>query len=207
MQATKTYRLLKTYNYSVFFTLIWLIVCVFLALTSNAQGNSLNGIIKDDKTLEPLDRVTIELHTVADSMRLFTTLTNHDGLFNLDKIQPGNYYILVKSVSYQPVIVDDLHIDNKNNTIYIGVIMLKAAISTLQTVVISAAKSIMRSTIDKQVFKADQFLSAKGGTAMDVLKNLPSVTVNGFGEISLRGSSGIQVQLNGKQVQGDINVI
>lgn len=85
--------------------------------------------------------------------------------------------------------------------------MLKAAINTLQTVVINASANAIKNTIDKQVYKAETFLNAKGGTALDVLKNLPSVSVNGLGEISLRGSSGIQVMLNGKQVQGDINVI
>ncbi|MGV3509898.1 MAG: TonB-dependent receptor domain-containing protein, partial [Sphingobacteriaceae bacterium] len=65
----------------------------------------------------------------------------------------------------------------------------------------NAATNINR--IDKQTYKANQFESAKGGSAVDVLKNMPSVTVNTEGEIRLRGSSGFLVLVNGKPVQAD----
>lgn len=111
----------------------------------------------------------------------------------------------MKAVSYQPTIVNALKLD-KNNNVDIGVVMLKAAVNTLQTVVITAQTAI-RNILDKQVFKADQFTNAKGGTAIDVLKNLPSVSINSLNEITVRGTTGVQVMLNGKQVQGDVDVI
>jgi hypothetical protein len=41
----------------------------------------------------------------------------------------------------------------------------------------------MVSSLEKQSFKASQFEAAKGGTATDVLKNIPSVTVNAEGRL------------------------
>ena len=166
----------------------------------------MRGVIKDAKTLSPLEKIDVELHSAIDSSRLLVTLTNSNGFFNLNKLRHGNYYILVKAVSYQPEIINAVKV-NDNNNIDIGVIMLKAAVNTLQTIVVSATENIIRNTIDKQVFKADQFANAKGGTALDVIKNLPSASVNALGEINLRGSDDIQILLNGKQVQGDIDVI
>jgi outer membrane receptor protein involved in Fe transport len=61
--------------------------------------------------------------------------------------------------------------------------------------------------VDKQVYKASRFESAKGGTAVDVIKNMPSVTVDGQGEISLRGSKGFLVLINGKPVLTDAATI
>lgn len=61
--------------------------------------------------------------------------------------------------------------------------------------------------IDRQVYKADQFQSAKGGSAIDVIRNMPSVSVNGQGEISVRGSSGFLVLINGKPVQADAETV
>ncbi len=185
---------------------IFLIAFGFSCLGASAQNNSLQGIIKDEKTLSPLEKVTIELHVASDSSRLEAALTNTNGLFNLNRINNGNYYILVKAVSYEPVIIDSLNLADNNN-IDIGVIVLKAAINTLQPLVISATQNLLGNTIDKQVFKADQFINAKGGTALDVIKNLPSVSVNSFNELTVRGSSGVQVMLNGKLVQGDIDAI
>jgi hypothetical protein len=69
-------------------------------------------------------------------------------------------------------------------------------------VIISAKQGLISNTIDRQVYKAGQFLNAQGGTALDVLKNLPSISVNSLGEINLRGSGDIQVLINGKQFQG-----
>ncbi len=57
--------------------------------------------------------------------------------------------------------------------------------------------------IDKQIYKADQFEAAKEGTAIDVIRNMPSITVNGEGDIRLRGSTGFLILLNGKPVQTD----
>jgi outer membrane receptor protein involved in Fe transport len=196
---------LKSYNTKKYYRLLYVAVFAFSYVTANAQ-NSLHGIIKDEKTLSPLEKVTIELHAASDSARLLATFTNNTGSFDLNKINNGNYYILVKAVSYDPVIIDSLQLNN-NNKVDIGVIVLKAAINTLQTVVISATKNMVRNTLDKQVYRADQFINAKGGTALDVLKNLPSVSVNSFNELTVRGSSGVQVMLNGKIVQGDIDAI
>jgi ferric enterobactin receptor len=64
-------------------------------------------------------------------------------------------------------------------------------------------KETVENKIDRQVYRADKFLNSKGGTAIDVLRNTPSVTVNSEGDISLRGSSGFLVLINGKPVQTD----
>jgi hypothetical protein len=61
----------------------------------------------------------------------------------------------------------------------------------------------MVSSLEKQSFKASQFEAAKGGTATDVLKNIPSVTVNAEGEITVRGSKGFLILVNGKPSQID----
>lgn len=204
MRLINIYKLLKQGNKIVYVLMCLIVLNLFNTL--HAQSNSLHGIIEDEKSLSPLEKVTVELHTATDSTRLLATLTNNSGSFNLNKIESGNYYILVKAVSYQPTIINALHL-NDNNNIDIGVIMLKAAVNTLRTVILTATQTLMHNAIDKQVFKADQFTSAKGGTAIDVLKNLPSVSVNSLNELTVRGNTGVQVMLNGKQIQGDIDVV
>lgn len=69
------------------------------------------------------------------------------------------------------------------------------------------AKKTIANKLDKQTYKANQFEAAKGGSAVDVLKNLPSVAVNSSGEISVRGSTGFLVLINGKPVVADAQTI
>jgi hypothetical protein len=75
------------------------IVWVSFASTANAQSSSLHGVIKDEQTLFPLEKVSVELHAAKDSSQLTGTVTNSYGVFALNKIQQGNYYVLIKSVS------------------------------------------------------------------------------------------------------------
>ena len=146
---------------------------VFAASIATAQSSSLHGVVKDEATLSPLEQVTVELHSAKDSSELTGTVTNSNGVFALNRIEQGDYYVLIKSVSYQPKIINELNL--KNNNIDIGIITLKAAVNSLKAVIISAKQAVISNTIDRQVYKAGQFLNAKGGTALDVLKNLPSV--------------------------------
>ena len=57
--------------------------------------------------------------------------------------------------------------------------------------------------VDRQVFSAGQFNSAANGNAIDLIRNLPSVSVNGQGEVNVRGSSSFQLMINGRPTVGD----
>jgi hypothetical protein len=74
---------------------------------------------------------------------------------------------------------------------------------SLQDIVVKGKKPPVSFKLDRQVFRAAEYLNANNGTAIDLIKNLPSMSVNGQGEISARGSSSIQVLINGKPTQGD----
>ena len=91
----------------------------------------------------------------------------------------------------------------KNQKIDLGTITLIPSTNLLNNVTVSSTTTSNQNKIDKQSFRANQFETSKGGTAVDLLKNLPSVTVNGQGEISVRGSSGFLVLIDGKPVVTD----
>lgn len=77
----------------------------------------------------------------------------------------------------------------------------------LDSVSVKGFKKINANKFNKQSFSASQFEAAKGGTAIDLVKNLPSVSINNTGTITLRGSTGIQILMNGKPVQMDASTI
>lgn len=74
---------------------------------------------------------------------------------------------------------------------------------SLQDIVVKGKKPPVGFKLDRQVFRAAEYLIANNGTAIDLIKNLSSMSVNGQGEINARGSSSIQVLINGKPTQGD----
>lgn len=74
---------------------------------------------------------------------------------------------------------------------------------SLKEIVVEGKTPPINFKVDKKVFKSTQFGNAAGGTGIDLVRNLPSVSVNGQGEVSLRGSSSFLVLVNGKPTQGD----
>ena len=74
---------------------------------------------------------------------------------------------------------------------------------SLTEIVVKGKKPPVSFKIDRQVFRAAEYANAANGNAIDLIKNLPSVSVNGQGEINLRGSASFQVLLNGRPTQGD----
>ena len=170
-----------------------------------AQNISVSGKVKDKRTAAALQQASVALYTSTDSSLVSGDVTKSDGSFAITNIQEGSYYITITLISYQPQTVSSIRYEGKN--IALGSIALKQADNNLRSVTIAGKQKDMNQTLDKQTYKAALFLNAKGATALDVLKNLPSVSVNGLGDISLRGTDGIQVLVNGKQMRGDISDI
>lgn len=74
---------------------------------------------------------------------------------------------------------------------------------SLQEILVKGKKPPVNFKLDRQVFRAGEFANAANGNAVDLIRNLPAVSVNANGEISVRGSSSFLVLINGKPTQGD----
>ena len=184
---------------------IVLLLLVFFSQTVKAQNVVLKGILLDQQTKQPLEYASIALLKKADSTVVGGVLTRPNGAFEISKLQIGQYVLKIAYIGYKnrfiPVNINDIRIVN------LGTVTLTPTSELLSQVNISSGKVNASNKIDKQSYRADQFESAKGGTAIDVLKNLPSVAVNGEGQISVRGATGFLVLVNGKPVLTDAQTV
>lgn len=186
---------------------LYYILILSLIITSlSAQNASIKGTILDNDNNKSLEYASIALTNSSDNMLVNGCLTSKNGNFSIFKIKPGIYKIKVYFLGYETYFIDAIEIKNNQN-IELDPIKLKLVSQKLEEVVLTNNKSNSYNKIDKQQYKASQFETAKGGTAIDVIKNLPSVTVNGQGDISLRGSNGFMVLVNGKPVLTDTATI
>lgn len=178
---------------------------LFTATFANAQPATLKGTVSDKMTTQRMEFATVGIYRASDSVQLHGVVTNKEGKFELN-VKEGTYYLRVDFMGYTPAFLSGLEVVPRQQK-DVGNILITPAEQLLNEVRVSAQKAALYNRIDKQVYKADQFQSAKGGTAIDVLKNMPSVSVNGEGQISMRGSAGFQVLLNGKPVLTDAQAI
>ena len=181
----------------------WLLLTLFLSI--NQVGFSqLTGKIsdKDDATL--LEYATVALYTQSPKKLITGVITNENGVFIFDKVKKGTYTIEVSFIGYQPKKIENIVFSGDKKDL--GLLKLSLG-NSLNEVIIESERAAVVSKIDKQVFDATNFKNSQGGTGTDVIRNLPSVSVNGIGEISVRGTAGFVVLLNGKPVQGNASTI
>lgn len=183
-------------------------ICIYLVNAMNlfAQESVLQGTVQDWNSAMPLPEASVILFKSVDSSMFSGTVSKKTGVFAINKIGTGTYYIVIKFTGYERKIISNVEVQN-GQTIDFGVIMLKPVKDYLNAVTVSAQTALQSNKLDKQVYKAEQFQSAKGGTAIDVLKNMPSVAVNADGLITIRGTTGFSVLINGKPVQADVTTV
>lgn len=165
----------------------------------NTQGYGIiSGILVDKSTAERIEYGNVILFSVKDSAMVTGTITDNKGRFTLSSLNPGKYYIKLQFIGYESKMVKDLMISPSSADIKLGEIALVPKSSAIQGVEITAEKSLITSNLDKKVITVDKNMSLGGGTATDVMENVPSVTVDSEGNISLRGNSNITLLIDGK---------
>lgn len=172
-----------------------------------AQDIVVKGVVVDKQFHLPVEFVSVVLIKNTDSSVVAGTLSKKNGAFLLEQVSVGTYSLKLIALSYKPLVLP-LQIRAGQKNILLDSIQLDLSDLMLSEVVVSGKKNAaVANRLDKQVFRADQFEASKGGTAIDILKNLPSVSLNSNGELSVRGATGFLVLLNGKPVLTDVQTI
>lgn len=159
----------------------------------NKPGITISGKVVDAKTNQPLEYATIVLKNTK-TQKISGGITNEKGTFSL-QIQKGNYEISVEFISFKTIKLPTQSITSNKN---LGTIKLEEDASSLDEVVVIAEKSTVDIRLDKKIYNVGKDMTVKGGTASDVLDNVPSVDVDAEGTVSLRGSENVRILIDGK---------
>ncbi|CAH8283239.1 outer membrane receptor protein involved in Fe transport [Mariniflexile fucanivorans] len=182
------------------------VLTILFLFTAQMATSQITGKIQDTADNYPLEYATAALYNQLDKTLVTGVITNIDGVFVIENIKNGRYYLEASFVGYTTKTIQNIEISKGNRKVDLGTINLVLG-NQLNEVEINAERSTVINKIDRQVFDSKNFQSSQGGSATDVIKNLPSVTVDGLGDISVRGSKGFSVLINGKPTQGDANAI
>jgi outer membrane receptor for ferrienterochelin and colicins len=181
------------------FTVVLLFL--FIGLSNFAQQGpptrskiKVTGKIVDKISNQPLEYATITLKNAKNPKALTGGITNNKGEFEAD-VFPGVYNITIEFISFKPIEIKEKEILEKTS---LGVIGLEEDASQLSEVVVRSEKSSVEIKLDKKVYNVGQDMMVKGGTVSDVLDNVPSVSVNTEGNVSLRGSDNIRILIDGR---------
>lgn len=178
---------------------LFFVFSIFTAWTQQKViGNSIQGSVKDLNTKESLDFVNITIFSTKDSLPVTGGISNQQGFFLIDRIPSGDYYARFKFIGYEEKLISSISLKGKDVAIDLGVITLNNAGNQLSEIIIEAEKSLLETSIDKKVFNVEEDLSSRGGSANDVLNNVPSIDIDQDGQISLRGNSNVTILIDGR---------
>ncbi len=177
---------------------ILLLVCCLVNVHNSFS--QIKGQIVDEQNT-PLEYATAGLFNTETNVLITGVISNENGVFKIGNIKKGNYYVEVSFLGYEKKRIDTIQVNKKGQYIDLGTIQLTLG-TQLNEVVVQAERNTVVNKIDRQVFEASKFKNAQGGSGIDVIRNLPSISIDSQGEISVRGSTGFVVLLNGKPIQG-----
>lgn len=189
-------RLLQSKTIKITTFLLFLSFGLFAQTGGKAK---ITGILKDAKTQETIPFATAVLINKETKANVKVAQTDMNGAFSMADLPTGTFTFKISFVGYQTMVRDNVAITAATGTLNFGEIKMNAAAgNVLKDVTVTAQKATMQMGIDKKVFSVDQSLVSEGGSATDLLANVPSVQTDIDGNVSLRGSSGVRVLIDGK---------
>jgi outer membrane receptor protein involved in Fe transport len=190
-----------------FYTLSLVILCLFTSVIGESQRSgqgqwqnaqiSIKGKIIDSESSEPLEFAAVSLYSTRDSSLISGGVSDENGFIDI-KSRPGNMHVKIEYISYETYWVENVSISDDQGAYDLGEIALNMSGALLEEIEVKTQKSDFQLGLDKKVFNVEKDMITRGGNASDILDNIPSVSVDLEGNVSLRGSDNVRILVDGK---------
>ncbi|TWI86444.1 TonB-dependent receptor domain-containing protein [Chitinophaga japonensis] len=151
-------------------------------------SGTIYGKLVDAAGGKPVEYASVALLRQADSSLVTGMLSKGNGDFSFEQVAQGRYILRVNFIGYT-TIYKNVQLAPGNSSKDVGNVVLKANVRSLAGVEVVGEKPTYTMAIDKKVFNVSKSLATTGGTAEDVLKQVPSVNVDIDGNVSVRNGS------------------
>ena len=168
--------------------------CCYIAASTAAE---ITGIVTDRNDGKRIGYATIGLEPAGSKAQGKAAISSDEGTFAFKQVAPGRYTLTASLLGYEDAVMEITVNGDNDNRRHVEIKMTPTA-NTLDEVNVIGQKSQMRLEIDRKVFDVEQDIASKGGTAAEALQNIPSVSVDIEGNISLRNNSNVDLWINGK---------
>src|SRR6185436_2636731 len=165
--------------------------------TAAQTPTGISGVVKDSKQ-EPVEFANVVLLKSSDSSLVKGVLTDVSGKYEFENIEQGNYLVMISQTGFHKTYSSTFNIDQSSAVISIPDIRLEERSANLKEASVVASRPFIEHRIDRMIVNVENSIVNAGGTALEVLKRSPGITVDNEGHITLRGKQGVMVMLDGK---------
>ena len=186
----------------------WLVLLAVGLLPDGLFAQALgevSGTLLSQSTRQPLPFANVLLLRLPDSTFIKNTQTAESGSFTLAGISPGRYLLRAEALGYRPA-RRVAELNAAAPVVRLGEWLVAPAAVQLDGVVVQGDKAAFVDDLDKKIINVGKDLNSAGGTAADVLQKVPSVAVDENGQVSLRGSTGVTLYLDGKPAPSNLRL-
>lgn len=162
---------------------------------------SVTGTVVDREFEEPIPYATISILNATGEI-VKGTVSSVEGNFSISDIPQGSYTLKVQFMGFESS-TKEIQISSSSKDLNLGTIFLEAAVSELDDVTVVAETSSIEQRIDRRVVNVGKDLTSTGASAADIMNNIPSVSVDLDGNLSLRGNQNVRVLVDGKPTNVD----
>ena len=183
-------------NLKISFSITILLISLFNFGQTRPEIKKINisGIVNEKITKQPLEYTTLTFTNNKNPKVVFGGITNAKGEFNIE-VNAGSYNVKIEFISFKAIEIKQQVYKESTN---IGTIYLEEDANQLNEVIVRSEKTTIEIKLDKKVYNVGSDLMVKGGTVSDVLDNIPSLSVDSDGIVSLRGNANVRILVDGK---------
>ena len=186
-------------------------LAAIMSITAGAQGapggqpggrpantGRISGTVTRAGTAQPVPGASAAVRSARDSALVGGAFAGDDGVFRVDGLPAGRYVVRIRVMGFAPVDRNDVEVSAANSAVNLGTIALTPVATVLSDVTVTGAQTDVAISPDRTSYNVKDTPAASGGSAVDVLRTVPSVEVDGDNKVSLRGNENVVVQINGR---------
>lgn len=174
------------------------IFSIILCGAIHAQSNiTIVGKIMDSLTNTAVPYTTIAMYDASNQL-VNGNISSEDGSFLIDGIEIGSYRMVISCVGYQSL-EKSMLIGQLNEHYDLGNILITSMSTQLNEVLVTGEQGQISQGLDRKSYNLNSNIAQSGGSAMDAMKAMPSVSFDQDGKVILRGSDRVIVLIDGKQ--------
>jgi len=167
-------------------------------VTAPRGNGSIAGTVVDAASQQPVGFATITLADPNSGKPIDGALCDEKGKFKINNIGAGNYRVVVSFIGYETRNIDNVRLAANNSDVNLGSIKVNISSTVLKEVEVQGQRALIEEKVDRTVYNAENDATNRGGDATDVLRKVPSLSVDLDGNVTLRGSQNIRVLINNR---------